>query len=345
MLASMVALMFVGSTLMFDPNGTCENEPNHHMPKSNTFGLAYQGERFLLFLLLISCCAASNLQNFIGLLAILWSILLLVYGYGDTRYVAKKFAACHFLALIFCACADILSKNMGRHTGATVLHILGFGLLVPIYPLSSWIDSFFSRAPSLFLSTWLVIIRPVIVSFFLSTPGLLVSTGENTSINFLLYIMVYGTLGFVPILFFTKTRLRTLAAYMTCWQSGYIWLFTMRLPTVKFDTVMLLAITQGIFMAIIAQVTTALYKRAKTDSLKNLEGLFETNYFAAIFMMSAMVFLTITPLIFIYKKNMPPLPHAFVYQILASMALPIIFNLKIYKLMAKSSPKPDKISS
>jgi hypothetical protein len=101
MLASMVALMFVGSILMFDPNGTCENGTNHHMPKRNTFGLAYHGERFLLFMLLISCCAASNLQNFIGLLAILWSILLLVHVYVDTRYVAKKFAACHLLALVF----------------------------------------------------------------------------------------------------------------------------------------------------------------------------------------------------------------------------------------------------
>jgi hypothetical protein len=106
-----------------------------------------------------------------------------------------------------------------------------------------------------------------------------------------------------PFLFFTKTQLRTLAAYMTCWQGRHIWLFTMRLPAVKFDTIMLLAIAQRIFLAMIAQVTIAQYKSPKADSLKNLEGLFETNHFAAIFRMSAMVFLAITPLIFIHKKT------------------------------------------
>ncbi|MDR0742275.1 MAG: hypothetical protein LBE98_02320 [Puniceicoccales bacterium] len=168
---------------------------------------------------------------------------------------------------------------------------------------------------------------------------------ENTSIYLLLSIMVYGSLGFVPILFFSKAKLRTLMAYMACWQGGYVWLFTMYLPVEMFDLITLLAITQGIFMAIIIQAITALYKHAKSDSIKNLEELFESNYFAAIFIMSAMVFLTITPLIFAYRKPMPALPHIFVYQILASMVLPMIFNLKIYKLMDKSSFKADKISS
>ncbi|MDR1528039.1 MAG: hypothetical protein LBS22_00400 [Puniceicoccales bacterium] len=157
--------------------------------------------------------------------------------------------------------------------------------------------------------------------------------------------MAYGSLGFVPILFFTKAKLRTLTAYIACWQGGYVWLFAMYLPVEMFDLITLLAITQGIFMAIIIQTTTALYKHIKSDFLKNLEELFESNYFAAIFIMSAMVFLTITPLIFVYKKHMSPLPHVFVYQILVSMVLPMIFNLKIYKLMDKSSLKADEISS
>ncbi|MDR2777133.1 MAG: hypothetical protein LBB17_03805 [Puniceicoccales bacterium] len=157
--------------------------------------------------------------------------------------------------------------------------------------------------------------------------------------------MVYGSLGFVPILFFTKAKLRALAAYITCWQGGYVWLFTMYLPMEMFDLIMLLTITQGIFMAIITQAMTALYKYAKSDSFQNLEKLFESNYFAAIFIISAMAFLTIAPLIFAYKKHMSPLPNVFVYQILAGMVLPMIFNLKIYKLMGKSSPKVDKISS
>jgi hypothetical protein len=175
--------------------------------------------------------------------------------------------------------------------------------------------------------------------------GPLLAMRENTSIYFLLSIMVYGSLGFVPILFFPKEKLRTLTAYIACWQGGYIWLFTMYLPVKMFDLITLLAITQGIFMAIIIQATTVLYKHAKSDSLKNLKELFESNYFAAIFIMSAMVFLTIMPLIFVYKKSMSPLPHAFVYQILASMVLPTMFNLKIYKLMGKSSLKADEISS
>lgn len=343
MLTSMVSLMFVGSVLMFDRGDSLKN--GHPTPKGGVFYLAYHGRQFLLFLLLISCCVANNLQNFIGSLTILWSISLLVNGYGDTRYVAKKFAACHFLALALCACADILYKNMGWCTCPIVLYVLGFGLLMPVYPLSSWIDSFFSRAPLLFLSTWLIIIRPVVVSFFLSAMGPLLPTGENTSIYPFLCIVVYGSLGFVPILFFSKAKLRALAAYVTCWQGGYVWLFTMYLPVEMFDLITLLAITQGIFVAIIVQATTALYKHSKSDSLKNLEELFESNYFFAIFIMSALVFLTITPLIFVYKKSMFPLPHSFVYQILAGMILPIFFNLKIYKLMAKSSPKDDKISS
>jgi hypothetical protein len=132
---------------------------------------------------------------------------------------------------------------------------------------------------------------------------------------------------------------------MACWQGGYVWLFTMYLPVEMFDLITLLAITQGIFVAIITQATTALYKHAKSDFLKNLEELFESNYFAAIFIMSALVFLIITPLIFVYKKPMPPLPHVFIYQILASMVLPTILNLRIYKLMGKPSLKADKISS
>ncbi|MDR2432379.1 MAG: hypothetical protein LBD34_01360 [Puniceicoccales bacterium] len=168
---------------------------------------------------------------------------------------------------------------------------------------------------------------------------------ESTSICLLLSIIVYGSLGFVPILFFSKIKLRTLTAYMACWQGGYVWLFATYLPVEIFYLITLLAITQGIFMAIIIQATTALYKQAKSDSLKNLEELFESNYFAAIFIMSSMVFLAITPFIFVYKKSMPPLPHAFSCQILASVILPMIFNLKIYKLMGKSSLKADEISS
>jgi hypothetical protein len=168
---------------------------------------------------------------------------------------------------------------------------------------------------------------------------------ESTSIHVLSSMMVYGSLGFVPLLFFSKTKLRALTAYMACWQGGYVWLFTTYLPVEMFNLITLLAITQGIFVAIIVQATTALYKQAKSDSLKNLEELFESNYFAAIFIVSAMVFLTITPLIFVYKKSMPPLPHVFTYQILASTALPMIFILRIYKLMAKSSPRADEIPS
>lgn len=343
MLASMVALMFVGSILTSDREDSLKND--YSVPRRGIFSLACHGKQFLLFMLLISCCAANSLPNFIGSLTIVWSVSLLVHGYGDTRYVAKKFAAYHFLALVLCACADILHKGMGWCTCPIILYILGFGLLMPIYPLSSWVNSFFSRAPSLFLSAWLIIIRPVVVSFFLSAIGPLLSLRENTSIYILLSIMVYGSLGFVPILFFTKAKLRTLAAYVTCWQGGYVWLFSMYLPAEMFGLITLLAITQGIFMAIVVQATTALYRHAKSDSLKNLEELFESNYFAAIFIMSAMVFLMITPLIFVYKKSMSPLPPAFVYQILASMVLPAVFNLKIYKLMAKSSLKVDKISS
>jgi hypothetical protein len=134
----MAALMFVGGALMFDPG-----KDANHVSKGNIFCLSGYGKQYLLFVLLISCCMASNLQNFIGLFPIVWTVSLLVYGYGDTRYVAKKFAASHFLALVLCACANMLYKSAGWCACTIILHLLGFGLLTPVYPLGSWIDSFF----------------------------------------------------------------------------------------------------------------------------------------------------------------------------------------------------------
>jgi hypothetical protein len=98
-LARMFTLTFVGDPLVFSlevANNTLGIDSN----KGYFSFCRLKWKRILLFITLVCCCVANNLHNFIGLLATPWSILLLIHGYGDTRYVAKKFAACHFMALI-----------------------------------------------------------------------------------------------------------------------------------------------------------------------------------------------------------------------------------------------------
>jgi hypothetical protein len=70
----------------------------------------------------------------------------------------------------------------------------------------------------------------------------------------------------------------------------------------KFDSITLFSITQGILIAIISRIVTALYRQKIFDSSNNFEGLFETNYLAASFIMSSMVFLSIMSIISILER-------------------------------------------
>jgi formate hydrogenlyase subunit 3/multisubunit Na+/H+ antiporter MnhD subunit len=149
-------------------------------------------------------------------------------------------------------------------------------------------------------------------------------------------VLVWSSLGFVPILFFAKTEMRRLIAHVTCWQSGYIWLFALHLPPENFDLIIRLAITQGIFIAIISQAADSLNIHENSDSAKNIEGLFEKNYTLAVFLISSLALLTVMPAIFAFKRDASQLSNAFLFQIVGSIALPLIFTIKTHRLMKKS---------
>ncbi|MDR1401645.1 MAG: hypothetical protein LBI81_01640 [Puniceicoccales bacterium] len=330
MLASTISLWFVDASPI--SNGSAGDFPKISGAKKDK-KLLWTSRLVQLGIFAI-CCAISDLHSFIGALALAGSILLLVEGYGDSRYAAKKFAAYHFLALLLCAYANILPKRVG----ATVLRILAFGILTAAYPLSGWVDSFFSRAPASLISIWLILLRPIGVKFLLATVPMELVNGSRSTLSMVL-VMIFGSLWFVPILFFAKTELRKLLAYVTCWQSGYLWLFATRFTAVKSNEITLFAIVQGIFIALIVQVTTGLYARSKSDSITNLSELFKVNYFAAIFLVSSLVFLLLMPVIFLLKKDAQQISLFPVCQVCGSMVLPVLFGRKIYALLKRAGGK------
>jgi hypothetical protein len=285
--------------------------------------------------ILVSCCLGGNLCDFVGTLAVSWSIMLLTCGYGDGRYVAKKFAASHFFALVLFACAGIIDEG---HGGA-VLYAVAFGMLLGSYPINSWTDSFFMRAPVFFLDVWLVVIRPVIVAFLLSTVGtgvILLAGGAARTISL---VLAWGSLVIIPVLFFAKTELRRLIACMACWQSGYVWLFMAHFPVKNFDLIVLFAVTQGILLAIISNGVTYLYRRNRTDSIENLIGLFECDYFSSVFIMSSLMFLIAMPVIFLFKDDVAVRQNSLLYQIIGSMITPAAFFNRIYRMMKMQLPR------
>ncbi|MDR1414109.1 MAG: hypothetical protein LBI56_04215 [Puniceicoccales bacterium] len=327
MLGSAVAIWFVDAS----PMGECTGKFSEIDGVQAKIRKSQRNQRLIQLGIFAMYYVVNDLHNFIGSLALLGSILLLTYGYGDSRYVAMKFAAYHLLALVLCACASILP--IGVQTA--ILHMAAFGILTATYPMSGWIEPFFARAPFFLISTWLIFIRPIEIKFLLATApwGLVPSSRATFS---LALVMIFGSLGFVPILFFAKAELRKLIAYAACWQSGYIWLFAIQFAAEKSNSIIPFATVQGIFLALVARIATTLYSRNKTDSITNLGGLFEANYFAAVFLVSSLVFLLIMPVIFLVKKNIYQMPSLFIFQVCGSMILPALFGYKIYLLLQKN---------
>jgi hypothetical protein len=289
----------------------------------------------ILFIVLMKCFAMENFANFVGSTAIFGSLILLFGGEGDRRYVAKKFAAYHFLALILCACVDVSPKN----SNSLAICAAAFGILTAAYPLSGWIDSFAMRSQSQFFCTWLIAMRPIIVWFFLASMGATVLPRGDSAISVIFTVFTWASLGFVPILFFAKTELRRLVGRITCWQSGYIWLFARNFAPEDFDLVTNLAITQGILIAIIYQAMDSLCGGDNCNSMENVKGLFEENYTLAGLLTSSLSLLIIAPIIFTFKRNMPHLPNVVIPQLLGSMILPLAFDFKIYRLMKNRKPQ------
>jgi hypothetical protein len=282
-------------------------------------------------------CALGSIRDFVGYLAVFGSLLLLTCGSGDTRYVAKKFAAYHFIALILCAWADILPKDWNNFPRATILQTVAFGVLTAAYPLNGWLDSFFIRGSNFFLDTWLIVIRPTVIGFFSATVGNAVVSRVGGSATAVSMALAWSSLGFVPILFFAKTEIRRLIARMACWQSGYIWLFALYFSPKDSHLLTLLAVTQGIFLAIISQSATSLCGEGDGDFVEKMAGAFERDYFSAVFAASSLVFLLSMPVIFLLKQDMDQLQLTLILQVIGSTVLPSLFSLKVYRSMKKSA--------
>jgi hypothetical protein len=295
------------------------------------------GGGFFLLAVLICSYAGANLRMFVGTLAVFGSILVLVCGYGDTRYAAKKFAAWHFIALILFLWADVLAKEGNHRIGVSIFHAVAFGILTAAYPFNGWTDSFFMRAPAYLSSVWLVAARPLIVAFFLAMAQPFAHGESSRIIHAISTVLILASLAFVPLLLFAKMELRRIVACVACWQSGYLWLFARYLPRGNFDTITMLAIVQGILIGVILQVVEILNGQSGHDSLTNVKGLFDRNYFLSAVLVSSWLFLIIAPPVLIFKKNILHLPAIFFYQMLGGMILPGLFSRKIYKLMAEQS--------
>ncbi|MDR3143957.1 MAG: hypothetical protein LBT64_00460 [Puniceicoccales bacterium] len=336
MSAAAVVLIFVNLLSADVPRGMENFTPLKRLSRA-------RWDAWLLLMTLLSCCLFGDLCEFVGSLATFGCIFLVAFGHGDARYAAKKFAACHFLALILCACAEILAKAhpFGESQTAAPLYAIAFGILTAAYPLNNWTDSFFSRAPSYFLSIWLVIVRPLVASLLLTTIGCVPLQNASRLACEIAACLAFASLLFVPILFFAKVELQRIVSLVTSWQSGYLWLFALHFSEKFYDAIVLFAITQGIFIAIISHVASALTTRGGTDSIGNLSGLFESDYFSAVFVASSFVFLMAMPIVFIVKNFHSDMSLTVIYAAAAGTILPSIFCHKICALMKKSSATPD----
>jgi hypothetical protein len=252
--------------------------------------------------------------------------------------VAKKFAAYHFFALVLCACTEIAGGN-------PIFRALALAILMGTYPFNGWMDPFFMRVPAFFADVWLIVIRPVTAAFFLSTVANAIN-GENTGmLRTTSLILAWLSLGLVPLMFFARLEMRRLVACLACWQSGYLWLFAAYFPSANFAMIALLAIVQGIFIAIIANVSTNLFQRNGTDHIGNLDGLFGKDYFFAIFILSSLIFLATMPLVFPFKNPTMGVQSPLLFQILGSMPIPLLFCGKVYGLMGGTMPRNCGLSS
>jgi hypothetical protein len=315
-------------------------------PEERMAGLVVGGERgiagksggngrWLFALPLAICCFLGNLRVFLGALAICGTVQLLAYGNGDTRYVAKKFAAYHFFTLTLCLCAHAIEKSDGSGPTIAVLRALALAVLLPVYPFNGWCDVLFIRAPTAVVTPWLVVVRPIATGFLLPN----ISTIHVRGLAVISTVVVCGSLYFVPVLFFARSGLRRLWARMACWQGGYIWLFACN-PSTGHDSnaITMLALAQGIFMAIALRVSNSI--AAADENVEVFTGLFERNYFFAAFTLSSLAFLTLLPLLFMFKRSAADVPTALVCQTVGSMVFPALFSIKMYRLMAVPPADP-----
>ena len=98
-----------------------------------------------------------------------------------------------------------------------------------------------------------------------------------------------------------------------------------------------MAITQGIFTSIVSHVAHSLEKKYDNDTISNLEGLFKSDYFLATFMISALIFLILIPIVFAYRNGTAILQTKQAVVVLSSIILPSIFCYKIYKIMVQKT--------
>jgi hypothetical protein len=285
----------------------------------------------LLLLLLLLCCGLLNhLPSFVGPLAICGGALLLMCDQGDGRYAAKKFATYHFLALLLYHLDGVFGGGSNSHTLLTI----ALCMLTAAYPFNSWSDSFFLRAPTWLLTTWLVLFRPLIIGFFLAD-GSSQRIGNCTAELRLLTAIALITLFFVPVLFFAKAKPARLIGRISCWQGGYALLFSPYFCSGRREMLTLFAVGGGILTAAVVQMMNSLPQLEGTEPMNGLVGIFERDYFQATFAMLSASLLCAMPVIFLFKKNAPQLPIWLTCCTLCSTVLPAIFFTKLYRLMSR----------
>ena len=282
----------------------------------------------ILFFILL---ASRNLIVLSTLSAVFFCSILLEFGHRDPRHAAHKTATFFIIASVFLG----ISANVTLHAVSSLLLAISFNMLLTSYPFNSWAEPFFMRAPFLLTSFLLIIWRPLVVSIFLYH-----FQKHNLTIcleSYITKIAIVLSLFFVPILFFAKTNIKRLAASMICWQSGYLLIFLTQLNQQKQNLIILMAITQGIFTSIVSHVAHSLEKKYDNDTISNLEGLFKSDYFLATFMISALIFLILIPIVFAYRNGTAILQTKQAVVVLSSIILPSIFCYKIYKIMAQKT--------
>lgn len=326
MLVSMLALNFAN---MVQCGSFSTNKSIVNVVKNLKLLKTINIQHVTLMILLLVVLASRNLIVLSALSAVFFCSILLKFGHRDPRYAAHKTATFFIIVSVFLG----IAVNITSHAVSSLLLAISFNMLLTSYPFNSWTEPFFMRAPFLLTSFLLIIWRPLVVSIFLyhfQKHNLIICLE-----SYITKISIVLSLFFVPILFFAKTNLRRLAASMICWQSGYLLIFLTQFYQQKQNLIILVAITQGIFTSTVSHIAHSLEKKCDNDTISNLNGLFKSDYFLATFMISALIFLMLIPIVFAYRNGTAILQTKQAVVVLSSIILPSIFCYKIYRIMAQ----------
>ena len=282
----------------------------------------------ILFCLSVALCFCGNIALLVGLMTFNVAILLLA-GKGDIRYIIKKFVAFHLFAilLLWFGIRDTDLVN-------SAMVVLGVGILLASYPINGWMETFCLRAPFSLLIFWAIVNRSYLVAFALNVfklDGFQWTDGSRIVAN----ILIYCSLFFVPILFFTKRSVRRIASVFLTWQSGYFWLFCINISDPKYHhAILLMSIVQSIFLAMILCGVSRAMRLQSSDDISCIKNLQQKDFLGCSLLMSGLLFLPIIPLVFLGKSGMPVFSNMTIAIMVISAVLPYLFNYRLYKMIS-----------